>query len=157
MIRELVAQEATVLHETARDVDLDNMLYSDLSDLIADMFDTMYANDGVGLAAPQIGEGIRLFVWDVPNPMSPKLPRNKGHVINPELTIVGTHINADVEGCLSVPNTQHSLQRPARVRLSGKTVYGRLVNLTGTGYLARCFQHEYDHLNGILYLDRISQ
>lgn len=125
----------------------------DLRRLIDEMFATMYLADGVGLAGPQIGIGKRLFVYDISN--------RKGAVVNPELTIDDDAELVEEEGCLSVPNkaTGKPLYSPTP-RASGVTVtgfdrLGRPLEIKARGMLARCFQHEFDHLNGGLYLDRL--
>jgi peptide deformylase len=125
----------------------------ELRRLIDEMFSIMYMADGVGLAGPQIGIARRLFVYDISN--------RKGHVINPELTIDDAEEAVEEEGCLSVPSkeTGTPLYAPT-VRAAGVTVrgldrLGRPVTVKARGMLARCFQHEFDHLNGTLYVDRL--
>ncbi|WP_433500272.1 peptide deformylase [Sphaerimonospora sp. CA-214678] len=127
----------------------------ELRRLVDEMFSVMYAADGVGLAGPQIGVGRRLFVYDITN--------RKGHLINPELTIDDPAQIVDDEGCLSVPSreTGKPLYAPT-ARASGVTVrgfdrLGRPVAVKARGMLARCFQHEYDHLDGALYVDRLTK
>jgi peptide deformylase len=122
----------------------------DLVALVESMVETMYASEGVGLAAPQIGRNIRVFVYDV----SPE--RDDPHaVINPR--IVETS-GAEVmeEGCLSVPGLRGKVRRSARVVLEGQDVSGRPVRLEAEGLAARVFQHETDHLDGVLFCDRLS-
>ncbi|WP_214415155.1 peptide deformylase [Sphaerisporangium fuscum] len=127
----------------------------DLRRLIDEMMESMYAADGVGLAAPQIGVSKKLFVYDVNG--------RKGHVVNPELTIDDPEEVLDEEGCLSVPgrDTGKPLYAPtpraAGVSVRGFDRLGRPVRLKARGLLARCFQHEYDHLEGTLYIDRLSK
>lgn len=127
----------------------------ELRRLIDEMFAVMYQADGVGLAGPQIGVGRRLFVYDISN--------RKGHVINPELTIDDPEQVVEEEGCLSVPGkeTGKPLYAPT-ARAAGVTVHGvdklgRPVVVKARGMLARCFQHEFDHLEGMLYVDRLGK
>ncbi|GIH27419.1 peptide deformylase [Acrocarpospora phusangensis] len=125
----------------------------DLRRLIDEMFATMYLADGVGLAGPQVGVGKRLFVYDISN--------RKGHVVNPELTVDDPDEVVEEEGCLSVPGreTRKPLYAPtpraAGVTVRGFDQLGRPVQVTARGMLARCFQHEFDHLEGRLYVDRL--
>ncbi|GIH78783.1 peptide deformylase [Planobispora longispora] len=127
----------------------------DLRRLIDEMFAAMYAAQGVGLAGPQIGVGRRLFVYDCSN--------RRGHVINPELTIDDDAEVLDGEGCLSVPGRESGkpiyarTPRAAGVTVSGLDKLGRPVKVKARGMLARCFQHETDHLNGMLYVDRLAK
>ncbi|MET8146529.1 peptide deformylase [Sphaerisporangium sp. NPDC005288] len=125
----------------------------DLRRLIDEMMETMYAADGVGLAAPQIGVSKRLFVYDASG--------RKGHVVNPVLTIDDAEEVLDEEGCLSVPGRDTGkplyarTPRAAGVSVRGFDRLGRPVRLKARGLLARCFQHEYDHLEGVIYVDRL--
>lgn len=127
----------------------------ELRRLIDEMFSVMYAADGVGLAGPQIGVGKRLFVYDITN--------RKGHLINPELTIDDPAQIVEDEGCLSVPSRETGkplyapTARAAGVTVRGLDRLGRPVTVRARGMLARCFQHEYDHLDGILYVDRLAK
>ncbi|WP_055477486.1 peptide deformylase [Sphaerimonospora mesophila] len=127
----------------------------ELRRLIDEMFSVMYAADGVGLAGPQIGVGRRLFVYDITN--------RKGHLINPELTIDDPEQIVDDEGCLSVPSRETGkplyapTARAAGVTVRGLDRLGRPVTVRARGMLARCFQHEYDHLDGTLYVDRLAK
>ncbi|MFG1878060.1 peptide deformylase [Sphaerisporangium sp. NPDC049003] len=127
----------------------------DLRRLIDEMMDAMYAADGVGLAAPQIGVSKKLFVYDASG--------RKGHVINPELIVDDAEEVLDEEGCLSVPGRDTGKPLYARTpRAAGVTVrgfdrLGRPVKVKARGLLARCFQHEYDHLDGVLYVDRLAK
>ncbi|MFO7252213.1 MAG: peptide deformylase [Actinomycetes bacterium] len=125
----------------------------ELRRLVDEMMRVMYAADGVGLAGPQIGVSLRLFVYDING--------RRGHVINPELTVDDpTEITED-EGCLSVPSKETGTPlyaptpRAAGVTVTGVDRLGRPLRIKARGYLARCFQHETDHLDGVLYVDRL--
>ena len=117
-----------------------------LRTLVRDMFETMYAVGGVGLAAPQVGVGLQVFTWGVHG--------DEGHVVNPRLS-VGEDPQEGGEGCLSVPGLSHETPRRHRAVLTGVDAHGRPVQREATGLLARCFQHETDHLQGRLYVDRL--
>ncbi len=113
--------------------------------LARDMRETMKAAPGVGLAAPQIGESVRVFVYDT--------GEESGCIINPELEAsAGEQIG--VEGCLSVPGLVGEVTRFLTVEVSGLDEWGRPARIAAEGYLARVLQHELDHLNGVLFLDR---
>jgi peptide deformylase len=119
--------------------------------LIADMFDTMYAEDGVGLAAPQVGSGQRVIVVD---------PREEDVVpfalINPRILEVGAEVDRAEEGCLSIPGLKEIVERPATVVVEGMDRSGQTIRVAAQGLLARILQHEVDHLDGILFIDRVS-
>ncbi|WP_327090504.1 peptide deformylase [Nonomuraea sp. NBC_01738] len=125
----------------------------ELRKLIDEMFQAMYAVGGVGLAGPQIGVSRRLFVYDISG--------RKGHVINPALRVDDDEPVMDEEGCLSVPDkgtgqpVYAPTPRAAGVTVEGADRLGRAVKVKARGSLARCFQHEYDHLDGMLFVDRL--
>lgn len=120
---------------------------ADVRALVADMIATMHAVGGVGLAAPQVGVGLRVFVFDVAGVA--------GHVVNPVLETAGQALREPGEGCLSVPGLRYHPARAAEAVVRGTDVDGNPVEHRGTGLLARCLQHETDHLDGILYVDRL--
>ena len=122
--------------------------------LVTNMFATMYASQGVGVAANQVGVGRRLFVIDCPDAEGERII---GHVINPVYRVLDETPVEGSEGCLSVPGPRATFTRPAVAEVTGVDAYGEPVHLTATGYAARCLQHETDHLDGLLYLDRISE
>ncbi len=127
-----------------------------LAALVADMFASMYAAEGVGLAANQVGRTERVFVYDCPDEDG---VRRRGAVVNPVLTlpVPGERVLAEAEeGCLSVLGESAELARPDRAVVTGFDEHGEPVTVTGTGLLARCLQHEVDHLDGGLYIDRLS-
>jgi peptide deformylase len=128
-----------------------------LAALIDDMFASMYAADGVGLAANQIGVALRVFVYDCNDDDG---VRHVGHVVNPaleELPADRRQLDDSSEGCLSVPGPHHELARPDRAVIHGFDKDGQAITVDGTGYFARCLQHEFDHLEGRLYIDRLSK
>lgn len=119
-----------------------------LERLIEDMLETMYAAPGVGLAAPQIGISKRLFVYDI--------GEGPGHLINPELVDTSDEWEFD-EGCLSVPERFWPITRPGYARLEGVDVEGEPLVLEGDELMGRMLQHEFDHLNGMLLLERLGK
>lgn len=132
-----------VLREQARPVP---KITPNIIKLLENMADTMYSANGVGLAAPQIGISKRVIVVDVGEGLI--------ELINPEIVSAeGEEI--DVEGCLSVPGLQGEVCRAARVKVNGLDREGRPVAVEGEGLLARALQHEIDHLNGILFVDKV--
>ena len=129
-----------------------------LHELVDDMIDTMRKAPGVGLAAPQIGVSLRVFVWEW---VDENEVLHEGVVINPHLTLGPTSRGPvdpedDEEGCLSVPDLRFPLKRAAEVVLTGLTPDQQTLEIAATGWLARIFQHEADHLDGTLYIDRLS-
>lgn len=119
-----------------------------LERLIDDMLETMYAAPGVGLAAPQIGISKRIFVYDV--------GEGPGHLINPELVESSGEWEFD-EGCLSVPERFWPITRPGYARLEGVDLGGNPVSLEGNELMGRMLQHEFDHLDGMLLLERLDK
>ena len=142
-----------VLHRRCADVTVFDQA---LSDLIDDMFASMYAANGVGLAANQIGVDAQIFVYDCPDADG---IRQVGHIVNPVLQTPSAFASVDDgdEGCLSVPGPRASLPRASLATATGVDRTGAPITVTGTGYFARCLQHETDHLNGLLYVDRLPE
>lgn len=122
--------------------------------LIDDMFETLYAAPGLGLAAPQVGHSLRLFVYDLSVTEEGK-KRSPLVLINPEFVFQAGEANED-EGCLSVPEYQESVRRAARVVVRSMDREGKEITVEGEGLLAKLLQHEMDHLDGKLFIDRIS-
>jgi len=125
--------------------------------LVLDMFASMAAADGVGLAANQIGVDARIFVIDCPDAAGEDVV---GYAINPVLTVLEPEDDEPAEelteeGCLSVPGPYAELPRAFRARVDGVDVTGRPVSIEATGMAARCLQHEMDHLDGVVYVDRL--
>jgi len=122
----------------------------DVRRLIDDLVETMYDADGVGLAAPQIGISLRVFVYDIRDPEA-----EPGVLVNPEIVLrEGAH--RDEEGCLSLPGLSEIVERPERIVVRGLDADGTPVEFEAEGLLSRCIQHETDHLDGILFIDRVS-
>jgi len=137
----------------------DGSLPADLADLITDMYETMDAANGVGLAANQIGVGLRVFVYDCAEERGSANYR-RGVIINPvletsEIPETMPDPESDDEGCLSVPGESFPCGRAQWARVSGMNADGDPVSLEGTGLFARMLQHETDHLDGFLYVDRL--
>ncbi|HEY8978458.1 MAG TPA: peptide deformylase [Streptomyces sp.] len=122
----------------------------ELATLIEDMFATMYAAQGVGLAANQIGEPLRAFVYDCPDDDD---VQHRGHLINPRLVSADGIVLRGPEGCLSLPGLEAGTERFDEVTVEGYTVTGEQITVHGTGFFARCLQHELDHLEGKTYAD----
>jgi len=124
-----------------------------LRKLAADMFETMYAAHGVGLAAPQIGIAQRLCVIDV---TSGEDPNARLVLVNP-MIIAGEGKQSQEEGCLSLPDFRAETPRPARVTIRAQDLEGKEFTMEGEGLLARAFCHETDHLNGVLFIHHLSR
>jgi peptide deformylase len=120
---------------------------AELRKLVTDLTDTMHEGDGAGLAAPQLGVGLRVFTYDVDGA--------SGHLINPELQLVGDEQQLGEEGCLSIPGLAWDCRRHLHVVASGFSMHGEPITVPATDQLARCLQHEVDHLDGVLFVDRL--
>jgi peptide deformylase len=148
MIRPILKYGETVLHEKARPVDAVTL---DVERLIDDMIETMYAAPGVGLAATQVGVPLRIFVVDI------SVGRDRNGLIvmvNPEF-VDRDGMQLEEEGCLSVPGFNATVVRPSHVVVKGLDRSGTEQQVEGSGLLARAFQHEMDHLDGMLFVDRL--
>jgi peptide deformylase len=119
---------------------------AELRKLVKDLTDTMMEAPGVGLAAPQIGVGLRVFTYYVDDVL--------GHVINPTLAL-SEEVEVDDEGCLSFPGLAYPTSRSFGAVAKGFDMHGEPITVEGTGQLARCVQHETDHLDGVLFIDRL--
>lgn len=154
-VRRITVVGEEILRRPCRDVT--DFGSPELSALIDDMFATMYVADGAGLAANQVGVDLRLFVYDCPDDDG---VRHVGHIVNPvlELPEAGDRrLLTDAEGCLSVPGATMEVPRTDRAVARGFDKDGRPLVIEGTGYFARCLQHETDHLSGRTYIDRLSK
>jgi peptide deformylase len=122
----------------------------ELRSLIADMFDTMYAEEGVGLAAPQVGVSDRVIVVDPHDDETQPFA-----LINPEILDASKETEKNEEGCLSIPGVRDMVERSSRVRVRGLSEQGEIREFDAEGLLSRILQHEVDHLDGILFFDRV--
>ena len=144
---------APVMHARTRPV---TAFDDDLHTLVRDMFETMRVAQGVGLAATQVGSDLAVFIFDCPDEDE---RRHWGVVCNPVVTTPegkDRRLDASEEGCLSYPGAYEILARPDRATCTGVDAFGEPVTIEGTGLLARCLQHETDHLNGTVFGDRLS-
>jgi peptide deformylase len=128
---------------------------AELRRLVADMFETMHANNGVGLAAPQIGLPIRVLVAEYTPDKKAREAGFKVALCNPEIVKTSEEMVSDYEGCLSIPGWIGEVPRHVWVVVKGQTPEGKEVRIRAHNYLARVLQHEIDHLDGILFTDRI--
>jgi peptide deformylase len=137
-----------VLRQKAAEVtDIDD----ELRELIKNMFDTMYIAEGIGLAAPQVGVAKRVFVADLKNEKDPKFA-----LINPRIVSTSKEREKGEEGCLSIPGVSALVDRPMTVVVEGLDEKGEPLRIEADGLLARCIQHEMDHLDGVLFIDHLS-
>jgi peptide deformylase len=148
MLRPIVRHGAAVLHRAAEPV---ADITHEIDALVDDMIQTMYAAPGIGLAAPQVGVGKRVFVCDI---SAGRNPSDLLVFINPEF-VERDGMQLEEEGCLSVPGFNATVARPARAVLKGLNRHGEPQSVEAAGLLARCFQHEMDHLEGTLFVDRL--
>jgi peptide deformylase len=156
-----------VLRKPARAIDVGEVKSSRIQQLIDDMFETMAEYQGVGLAAPQVHESIRLFVAGFP-------PRSRAHdeeddsdddeqesmplmaIINPQITVEGAETVEDWEGCLSIPDIRGRVPRARHIVVNALDRRGKRIELRASGFNARVIQHETDHLDGVLFFDRMT-
>lgn len=154
-----------VLHKKAKPVKL---VTPEIRDLANRMVTTMFARDGIGLAAPQIGQSLRLIVVACMNPTDPvPLRASPGErqlgplmplaLVNPEIMAHSSETTLCGEGCLSVPEIWGEVERPAIVQVRATMLDGTVVEVLCGGLLGRCLQHEIDHLDGVLFVDRLSK
>ena len=146
-VREVRYLGDPVLREMCREVET---IDDDVRALVDDLLETMYAEDGIGLAAPQIGVPLRVFVYDVRDD-----ELDPGVLVNPRI-VEATGKQKEVEGCLSIPGLDEVVERSANVVVEGLDRDGEPVRIEATGLLSRCLQHENDHLDGVLFIDRVS-
>lgn len=155
MILPIYTYGQPVLRREAEEID---STYPDLDKLISDMYETMDKSEGIGLAAPQVGLSIRLVVINL-NPLAEEMPEYKGYVhtfINPYIEEVDdTETETMEEGCLSIPGIHESVKRPTRVHVTYLDENFQPHDEWVDGYLARVMQHEFDHLDGIVFTDHL--
>ena len=121
----------------------------ELRTLVRDLWDTMHEQGGAGLAAPQLGVGLRVFTY--------RCDGFEGHLVNPSFEVLGDALQDGPEGCLSIPGMRWDCRRYRNLVARGWNLHGDPVEIEGTDLLARCVQHETDHLDGILFIDRLDR
>jgi peptide deformylase len=154
MIYPIVVYGSPILRQMARAIETD---YPNLPALVNDMFDTMYKADGMGLAAPQIGKSVRIFVVDATSLQEdePEMKDFKKVFINPEILHLDGEMVIMNEGCLSLPKLREDVERHNKIRIRYLDENFKEYEEEFEGLKARVIQHEYDHLQGILFVDRI--
>jgi len=150
-VREIVTLPQTILRHKARKV---TDFGPNLQAVADDMVETMRVAPGVGLAAPQVGESLRLVVIEYGDDEDEELPPKLYVMANPEITRTSKETLVGAEGCLSIPGVQGEVERFVAVTVKGLNRHGRPMTVKARGWLARIFQHEIDHLDGILFVDR---
>ncbi len=128
----------------------------EVKSLLNDMVETMYAAQGIGLAASQVGSTLRLIVVDVEEEEDQQLVRRFYKIVNPEIVSSEGFSETD-EGCLSIPGIRETVKRPASVVVAGMDEEGNPLRIDAQGLLAVCLQHEIDHINGVLFIDHLSK
>jgi peptide deformylase len=151
-VRDVIQVGDPRLREKARTVE---RVTAEIQQLIDDMVETMDENDGVGLAAVQVGEMHRVIVIEVPEDEEVWGSGVLYVVLNPEIVKESRETEVGVEGCLSIRGYAGEVERAVEVLVRGEDIHGHPFRLRPRGYLARVFQHEIDHLNGVLYIDRL--
>jgi peptide deformylase len=153
-LRQIIFTPDPVLRRKARPVArFDNQLQT----LIDDMVETMRAAPGVGLAAPQVNVSERLIVVEFGDEEDEDVPPKLYVLVNPEITRLSTETDMGPEGCLSIPGLLGEVERAHSVTVKGKNRHGQPMMVKAQGWLARIFQHEIDHLNGVLFTDRATR
>jgi peptide deformylase len=153
-VREIVTLPQGILRRKAHKV---TDFGPDFQTLADDMVETMRVAPGVGLAAPQVGESQRLIVVEYGEEEDEELPPKLYVLVNPEITRMSGEMVEGTEGCLSIPGVQGEVERFTAVTVKGLNRHGRPMTVKARGWLARIFQHEIDHLDGILFVDRATK
>jgi len=153
-IRTITTFPEEVLRQDAEPVEVFD---KDLAKLIDDMVDTMREAPGVGLAAPQIGISKRIIVVEFGDEADETVPNQLYVMINPEIIKESNEKIPGIEGCLSVPGVVGNVDRSHVVTVRGQNIHGKPIKIRAQGWLARIFQHEIDHINGVLYTDRADE
>ena len=151
-VREVITVGDTRLRDRSRPI---RTITPDIKQLIEDMIETMHASDGIGLAAVQIGELARIIVVELPEDEEIWGSGKRYVVVNPEIIKASRETEVGMEGCLSVPGYVGEVERSSEVLVRGLDEHGDKFRLRPRGFLARVFQHEIDHVNGILYIDHL--
>ena len=158
-VRKIIRMGHPALRRVARAVPAEDIGSDALHRLVADMIDTLHDYGGIGLAAPQINEGIRLAIVEIPGGSSrygELAPMPLTVCVNPTIDVCGAECAGYWEGCLSVPGLRGFVQRPQHIRVAFTDLRGERRSIVAKGFLATVFQHEFDHLDGKLYVDRIA-
>jgi len=150
-IRKIVTNPNPVLRRKARKV---NQFGKELQRLIDDMVETMRSAPGVGLAAPQVGISQRVIVVEFGDEQDENIPPKLYVLVNPEITRFSSETTVGMEGCLSIPGILGDVERSDIITIKGYNRYAQPFKIKAEGWLARIFQHEVDHLNGVLFTDR---
>jgi peptide deformylase len=154
-IREIVTLPDPILRRKARTI---THFDADLQILIDDMIETMRQAPGVGLAAPQVGVSDRLIVVEYPEDDEQEDSPKKLYVVaNPEIKTISEETEMGIEGCLSIPNLHGEVERALAVTVKGQTRHGQPFKIKAKNWLARIFQHEIDHLDGVVFTDRATK
>jgi len=158
-VRKIIRMGHPVLRQVARPLAREEIGSAEIARLIDDMVDTLHDYGGIGLAAPQVAEPIRLAIIEIDGEGSrygeiPNIPLTV--FINPEVSIIDPETKGFWEGCLSVPGLRGFVERPQHVRVDYLDITGEESAVELTGFLATVFQHEFDHLDGRLYVDRMT-
>ena len=144
-----------VLRTKARAIERSDLKTATVQKLIDDMLDTMAEYHGVGLAAPQVHEGLRIFVASLDAGEDGDQQAEPQVIINPEISVVGIDSVEDWEGCLSIPDVRGRVLRPREIKVRALDRHGERIQLSAHDFPARVIQHETDHLDGILFVDRM--
>ena len=157
-VREIIRMGHPTLRQKARPLTLEELSSRSAEDLVRDMVETLHQAGGIGLAAPQVNESLRLAIIDIPGGASrygeiPAMPLTV--FVNPEIEVLEGDSAAYWEGCLSVPGLRGFVERPQHIGVRSLDLRGNRLEMELHGFLATVFQHEFDHLNGSLYLDRL--
>jgi len=157
-VRKVIRMGHPVLREKSRPLSEEEILSSETQNFIKDLFDTMEKYEGIGIASPQVGVAWQLAIVGVPvdNPRYPDTPESDTYiVINPKVTILDKKKQGFWEGCLSVPGLRGYVERPRKIKVEFLDEKAQPQSLIVEDFIATVFQHELDHLNGKLYIDRI--
>jgi len=150
-IREIITLPDKTLRQKARKV---SSFGSDLQSLVDDLVETMRSAPGVGLAAPQVNVPLRVIVVEFNESEDEEIPPKLSVVVNPEITRFSSEDEIGTEGCLSIPGIVGDVERPLTVTIKGLNRRGQPQKIKASGWLARIFQHEVDHVDGVLFVDR---
>lgn len=158
-VRKIIRMGHPTLRQVARPLDVDELRSPETARLLDDMVDTLHDYGGVGLAAPQVDESVRLAIIEIDGGPSrygdiPSLPLTV--FANPTVTVMSRDVAGFWEGCLSVPGLRGYVERPQHIRVDYLDLAGNTHHMELAGFLATVFQHEFDHLDGHLYIDRIT-